>query len=357
MGKRLNDNLNSSYFEAANRLRSKSSRQKVVAYVESYDDVFFWRQILSPFETENVYFEIMLPTRTRRLERGKKAVMMQLLFNQVGENMIACVDADYDYLIQGVTPTSKELNGNPYIFHTYAYAIENLQCYAESLHNVCVAATLNDHHLFDIEQYLADYSEAIFPLFVWSIWYYRTPHYNKFTITNFLSIIEPGNFSFKNAADIIRNIRRKVGRKVEQLQHLNPDARESYARVKEDLRRLGVTPQTTYLYIQGHHLFNKVVLPMLVKICDRLVREREGEISIQSRHGTQRRNELSSYSNSVEDVVLMLKKNYGYMRSEQFQAIKADIENFIHKTEQTIASKRRNEKPTPQPGVNTNHSL
>ncbi len=339
MGKRLYDNLNSSYFEAANRLKSKSSRQKIVAYVESYDDVFFWRQILSQFETDKFYFEVMLPSRIKRLERGKKAVLMQLLFNKVGQNMIACVDADYDYLEQGATATSKEINTNPYIFHTYAYAIENLQCYAESLHNVCVAVTLNDHHVFDIEKYLADYSEAIFPLFVWSIWYYRTPNYNQFTITHFLNIIKTGHFSFNNAGNIIKNVRRKVGRKVEQLQQMNPNARESYAQVKEDIKRLGVTPKTTYLYIQGHHLFNKVVVPMLVKICERLVREREREITSQSVHGTQRRNELTCYTNSVEDVIPMLRKNYGYMRSEQFQAIKADVAKFIENFERNMNDK------------------
>ena len=51
MGKRLNDNLTSGYFEAANRLNSKQARRRIVAYVESYDDIFFWRAILSQFET------------------------------------------------------------------------------------------------------------------------------------------------------------------------------------------------------------------------------------------------------------------------------------------------------------------
>ena len=181
--KRLRDNLTSSYFEAANRLQSKRARKKVVAYVESYDDVFFWRQILSQFESDTLYFEIMLPSRMQHLERGKKAVLMRLLSGKTGQSMIACVDADYDYLIQGKTETSRAVISNPYVFHTYAYAIENMQCYAPSLHEVCVAVTLNDHNIFDMEEYLRQYSRAIYPLFVWNIWYYRTPHYSEFTLT------------------------------------------------------------------------------------------------------------------------------------------------------------------------------
>ena len=40
---RLTHNLNSAYIEAMNRLGSKHGRRRIVAYVESYDDVFFWR--------------------------------------------------------------------------------------------------------------------------------------------------------------------------------------------------------------------------------------------------------------------------------------------------------------------------
>ncbi len=69
------------------------------------------------------------------------------------------------------------------------------------------------------------------------------------------------------------------------------------------------------------------------------MREREREITSQSVHGTQRRNELTCYTNSVEDVIPMLRKNYGYMRSEQFQAIKADVAKFIENFERNMHDK------------------
>ena len=168
MNRRLNDNISSKYLEAANRLRSKSARRRIIAYVESYDDVFFWRTLLSPYENETRYFEVMLPSHNR-LERGKKSVLMNLLAKQAGEDMIACVDADYDWLIQGATATSREMINNPYVLHTYAYAIENLQCYAPSLHDVCTMTTLNDRFVIDIEEFIHQYSIAIFPLFVYFV--------------------------------------------------------------------------------------------------------------------------------------------------------------------------------------------
>ena len=75
-----------------------------MAYVESYDDILFWRTVLKAHETDEYYFEVMLPSKTS-LQRGKKAALMNVLGeSQLGENMVACVDADYDYMLQGRTP-------------------------------------------------------------------------------------------------------------------------------------------------------------------------------------------------------------------------------------------------------------
>ena len=76
MAKRLTDNINSLYFEAANRMTSKKARRKIVAYVESYDDVFFWRSVLSKFEDETRYFDIMLPSRNQHLDWLREGSMM-----------------------------------------------------------------------------------------------------------------------------------------------------------------------------------------------------------------------------------------------------------------------------------------
>ena len=105
MAKRLQEHLNSTYVELASKLRPKNAARKVVAYVESYDDVFFWRSVLQDFETDRLRFEVMLPSR-RNLSKGKKAALMNRLGPSLGDYMIACVDADYDYLMQGATSCS-----------------------------------------------------------------------------------------------------------------------------------------------------------------------------------------------------------------------------------------------------------
>ena len=310
-------------------MRSKTARRRIVAYVESYDDVFFWRTVLSRFETGERYFEVLLPS-AKTLERGKKSAIMRVLEERVGRDMIACVDADYDYLMQQATEASRKMIGNPYVFHTFAYSIENLQCYAPSLHEVCVAVTLNDHRLIDIAEFMRQYSTAVFPLFVWSIWHYRNSIYNEFSITDFNHVIDMGRFNLRNPYATIANVRRKVGKRIAMLQRRHPEAKESYLRLKSELTdALGVTPGETYLYIQGHHLFDKVVMPVMDKVCSQLIREREMEIRRQAVHNTQMRNELSCYSRSTQDIEQMLKKNVAYVMSGPFQRILKSVEAFL----------------------------
>ena len=86
MARRLTDNLTSRYYEAYNHLTSKQARKRIIAYVESFDDIFFWRTVLSDFEDDNIYFEIMLPSR-KKLVRGKKSVLKNTFYLSFSPNI------------------------------------------------------------------------------------------------------------------------------------------------------------------------------------------------------------------------------------------------------------------------------
>ena len=211
MSRHLLSNISSAYIEAANRLRPKNRKRKIVVYVESYDDIFFWRSVLSEFEDENTAFEVMLPSRTN-LNRGKKTALMNKLGESLGGYMIACVDADLDYLLQRHTPSSQRMLDNPYVIHTYAYSIENYQCYAPSLHNVCVMATLNDRDIFNFEEYLRQYSEIIYELFIWMVWLHRRGRYNDFPLNNFNNIVAVEQLNVFKPIDALERVRKQVNR-------------------------------------------------------------------------------------------------------------------------------------------------
>lgn len=335
MSKRLTDNITSKYIEAANRLTSKSARRKIVAYVESYDDILFWRQVLGGFEDDTRYFEIMLPSREQHLERGKKAAISSML-SHVGRDMIACVDADYDYILQGATYMSILVNYNPYVFHTYVYAIENYQCYAPGLHEACVMVSLNDHQIFDFEKYLRDYSRAVYPLFVLSVWFYLNPWYNEFTLMDFNKIVSLSTTSYRYVEKSIANMKLRIDAKVARLGKHYPKYYKDKRNLENSLADLGITPDNTYLYIQGHHLSDTVVTPIVSLVCQTLILERTREIKSTSVHQAQEETELACYNDSIEDVKSMLKKNTVYQRSPQFHQLIDDLQKYLDASQEDL---------------------
>ncbi len=330
MAKKLSEHLNSLYLGAAQKLKPKKSRRKIVAYVEGYEDVFFWRTVLDEFENDERYFEVMLPSRNS-LGKGKKLALMNRLGPYLGDYMIACVDADYDYLMQGTTHTSRMVTRSPYVFHTYAYAIENYLCYAETLHRVCVMSTLNDRQLVDFEGFFREYSKIIWPLFVWSIWVYRHDRYREFTMTDFGNHITFNEVNIYHLEYTLEMIQKRVNRKMAWMQRHFPQAKKDYESLKRELQDLGVTPETTYLYIQGHTLFDNVVSPLLEPICILLRKEREREIKYLAEHDVQRQNELSNYQHSQQSVEDMLKKNTGFKNAPPYQRLRQDLMQMLER--------------------------
>lgn len=320
---RLTSHISSQYISAANSLK-KSSRRRIVAYVESYDDIYFWRSVLNEYEDETRYFEVMLPTHNG-LARGKKEAIMAIMRNGGGDNLIACVDADYDYLLQGRSYSSQKMLQTPYVFHTYAYAIENFQCYAPSLHSVCVMTTLNDNAIFDFDLFFANFSRIIFPLFVWNILLYRRNEFHDFTMSDFNRVIILGHFTISTADQLLGRLQHKVKVKLNEVRRNHPGLNQEYKDLVEELATLGVTPENTYLFIQGHNLFDNIVNPIVSRVCERLRREREAEIRNNACHYTQQRNELAAYMHVQGDTEQMLKKNNGFMRSALYQKLRKDL--------------------------------
>ena len=331
MAKRLTDNINSQYFEAINKMTPKKARRRIVVYVESYDDVFFWRSVLGRYEDDKLTFDIMLPSRNQHLDRGKKAAISNML-KGVGRDMIACVDADYDYILQGATEMSRQMLENPYIFHTYAYAIENFQCYAKGLHETCVMVTLNDHRIFNFERFLQSYSQTIWPLFVWHVvLLQRRKMTMHFDMCEFNKVVVLPSVRIQNPKWAIEYLSKKVRAKMFQLERRFPKLKDALPETERMLRDLGINDNNTYLYIQGHHLFDLVVSPVVQTVCDILRNEQENDIRDHAVHSEQARTEIACYENSLGKVKMMMKKNTYYQFSPEFQKILADVERYLEK--------------------------
>ena len=178
---------------------------------------------------------------------------------------------------------------------------------------------------------MQEYSLIIWPLFVWSVWVYRFDHYREFTLTEFGKHVGFSDINIYHPEATLDFVRRKVNRKIAWMQHHFPSAKKSYEEIKKEILELGVTPETAYMYIQGHTLFDNVISPLLDPVCILLRKEREREIRSLAEHDVQRQNELSCYQHSQNAVEDMLRKNVGFKKSLPYKMLAQDLSELLER--------------------------
>lgn len=305
--------------------------QKLVrVYVEGYEDVAFWRSIFDHFHNPYLHFEISVPNRAD-LPKGKKVLLSMI--PRSSEELLLCVDSDFDYLFDGCTEQSREVNNNPYLFHTYAYATENFLCYAPSLHNVCVKATKNDTRIFDFERFLHEYSRTIYPMFLWYAFSAQLATESVFTLIEFKATVRLGYLDLQdNGANTLAWLQRNVARREHLLRTKNPAMIEPMHEFEARMKARGLSPENTYLFMQGHTLMDNVVLVMLNSVCEKLRQMSIARITASRKQGVALKNEMSNYTNSLRSIRDVLLDNENYTKCPLYKRLQRDIERYIVRT-------------------------
>ena len=305
-------------------------RRLVRVFVEGYEDVAFWRGIFDHFHNPYLRFEISVPTR-EDLPKGKKVLLS--MADRANEELLLCMDSDFDYLFEEEDEMSRRIVESPYMFHTYTYATENYLCYAPSLHNICVKAVKNDAHIFDFEKFMREYSRTIYPLFLWYAYSASRSTESVFTLVDFKASVRLGYLDIvDNGANTIAWLKRNVERRQQMLSADHPEMSAEISAFAERMRKKGVEPENAYLYMHGHTLMDCVVMKLLEGVCEKLRQISLQKIISSSKEGVALKNEMSNYTNSLRSIRDVLLDNENYTASPLYARLKADIQCYIDST-------------------------
>lgn len=304
-----------------------STQRLVRVFVEGYEDVAFWRGVFDRFVNPYLRFEISVPPRDD-LPKGKKVLLSMI--PQASDELLLCVDGDFDYLFGKATDQSRELLECGRMFHTYAYATENYLCYAPSLHNVCVRATKNDTRIFDFERFLADYSRIIYPLFIWYAYSAQQASEHIFTLADFRASVRLNYLEIEhNGLRTLAWLRRNVARRSQTLRQRHAEMVAPMRDFAEKLMHRGVTPENTYLFMHGHTLMDNVVMVLLNTVCEKLRDLSIAKINASSKKGVALKNEMANYTNSLRSIRDVLLDNENYTDCFLFRRLQCDIECYL----------------------------
>lgn len=321
----LIEGINTDFFKALNRFKAKNTPVKIYVYVESFDDIPFWKSVLHQFERKDFKFEVMTVSgycKSSVLEFSEK----------VGKYLILCVDSDLDYLVQGNTKVSKLILDNEFIFHTYTYSIENYKCYSKSLPVVIAQATKYDNINISIPDILTEYSKAVYELFLWKVFFRKNDDFKTFTVEHFCELVK-----FNDQVDIldscrsaINEVKARVEGKLEQLRTDFKDKIPEVTSLAAELNKLDVYPDNTYLFIKGHTILDDVVLKILNPLVKHFCSLRKAEImadnSIPQAERIERRRH---YVNSCTHIRDVLNYNVNHRDNVLYGKIVEDLNAFV----------------------------
>jgi hypothetical protein len=328
----LQENINSEYYVAQSIYDGKSAPKRILVYVESGIDIEFWKTILTSFEKGKLSFDInALPIKGKRKLLQKSDEILSEV-NNAGSNKIICVDSDYDYLLQKTTINSRKINEHEFIFQTYSYSIENLICYSEGLHTICVQSTKNDTKLIDFVALMELYSTIIYHLFLWSVYFYSKGDTTTFTISQFCDCIKidkklNSNYDYELA---IKDLKKNVDDKLKALETQFPVEKTKIEDLAEELKKLGVEEKNTYLFAHGHTIKENVVKKFLDKTTHVLVNKKYTDLKRNFRN-TELKDQMNYYKKQLVNIEIALNNHTEFKSCFLYQKIVEDFNKFITK--------------------------
>lgn len=324
----LLDNLNSDFMKAVSALQPKTAAPRVLVYVESDEDIAFWRNVLADYKQFGIAFEINTPFESDHANGKQKLLTFK---EKVGSHLILCVDSDLDYLHQGATAQSSLVLKNPFIFHTYTYSIENHYCYAEALHTHCVRATLNDRQVIDLEALIRLYSRSIYDLFLWLV-YFQLKDPLIFTISEFKSVVsivlEPAN-PMPDIDRALLDLKDRAIAKVKDFEDQYSEETGNLERLRERIAVLGGHPENIYLFAEGHAMLDHVVLRFLEPLCGLLNKEKVEVIRATARP-QEMQDLLKKRKNDLLPIKNVIRLHTEYKSCFLYAKIRADLDQYFH---------------------------
>jgi len=203
----------------------------LIVCIENYDDERFWSFIFSKVKNLKPYFVS---------SDGKNNIL--LVENYFDKECVACVDSDYDYILK------KPYLNNPYIFHTYVYAVENYCICAESMNDLKSACNIISD--LDFKSLVSKIGLTLKDALLYDIYLKDTQRECQRDI-----------FKFKNIPDdclsenfILNKIEIEV---FKMLENIDRDVLVSYQNTITE--NVHINKNYWHLYMDGHNIFDSIL--------------------------------------------------------------------------------------------------
>lgn len=265
-----NKDKNVHFANAAKRfaLDAKMFKCRAAVHVENKDDIFFWSAVLKHFRP-NDRFHFVAGSRNEFGHETSGVTQCLKYFNYLNPNFFICIDSDYRYLMY-----EKRIDVNHYVLQTYTYSFENHHCFAGGLDDVCSRVTHLKNNVFDFRRFLREFSVIVYDLFIWHLYFLNSDpaRFTKYEFNSYitLNVCKPNPLTHNNASRALDELKVRVEKKMNYLGRKYPNA--DLAMIRKKYEALGLIPETAYLFVRGHNLYDMINC-ICKEVCKAILRQ------------------------------------------------------------------------------------
>lgn len=261
MSSKLKENLSNKYYQRRNVLNARPNLVKVL--VEDSTDISFWERILKS-ACPNKQFSVR-PYQEGANRSQSKQLVIKAIIEKGGSVYIGCVDSDQDKFLEEVNyPHEGLFYPSHFLFHTYAYSVENLFCLPSILGDAYTTATTFKSG-FDFVEMFKMISQRIYPLVLTDLFLRSVRSKDVLNVQDWRHIF-PGKKIVKQTIngtaqkDIVQMIESNVSKYLKLLRKVvayNGVTCEAYERHLSE-KFPYMTEENCILFVYGHEVFNFV---------------------------------------------------------------------------------------------------
>lgn len=236
---------------------AKRGKRPLTIHIEDRFDRNFWMKILAPYadvlDINYVWQHTRFNGHCETTSNGKSSIMSSIRDSKIclSETEIACIDADYDLLIDD--DYTQYIKSNPYIVTTEWHSVENIICHYDNIKALFFALS-DQQKCPDFKEFLETKAQEYAPLFLLHL----TSHqFNK------------DEYSLKHLTDDIESIENgqlTVLEVLKQHKEYIDGMQVCIDEIESNVKAQGYERDSYYKIIQGHLLMSQIARPYITKI-------------------------------------------------------------------------------------------
>lgn len=250
------------YLQAYSRQQSGNKPEvKGVMYVENPSDRIFWEEVVSQVWPKSYSVKTFSVGGKRTLEKE---------YDKLHSAYIVGVDGDFDFLCPERHENACKMNSNPYVLHTFCYSRESYSCCVSSVAAISQRLCYHTQLEHELVEALTQYSEIIFPaLAVFS--FLHNQNWCEFKEDDFLAAIAiksaEGEKILTEELKINNEVMNRLKRSVcTYIDYLCSMTGVDVNKCCQLLTKRQIASNMACLFIDGHYLQDKVIMPALKMI-------------------------------------------------------------------------------------------